>query len=381
MKSMAGMNRNYHRSVYRNSLALEAASPSSYAASMEIAPYDAAFTGGGPVEGTQAQRSPKTSTELLKVLNRIWNLEEQNSCNATLVKALKKELDKARSQIKSLVREQQSDRREIDGIVKRITENKFDDDKSALVRITKEREHEFQSRVLLERLCDEFAYKIVEYGKGTNRSTKNSGKGRELDDMTLHFAELWTDQRSLKRNGKISTVHKLRPEIEAFLNRKTTRHDDVHNPSALRPRSSVTAVSATVDDDDDETDDSNCFEIDRPRLQRHEIKKKSGFSPSPSSMQIMFEAPQPAEKNGEKSVDAAAKKLHVGSSSSSSQWRNLRSPVREWGRKSESGLRVGPNTARDNSLRSKLVDEAKGNHGQQRSSRSRLKSLIMSRRG
>ncbi|GJW98797.1 hypothetical protein Tco_0180605 [Tanacetum coccineum] len=48
--------------------------------------------------------SLKTSTELLKVLNRIWSLEEQHAANINLIRALKRELDMSRAKIKELAR-------------------------------------------------------------------------------------------------------------------------------------------------------------------------------------------------------------------------------------------------------------------------------------
>ena len=69
----------------------------------QIAPYNAAVTPSSSIDLKgrigETGYSLKTSTELLKVLNRIWGLEEQHASNMSLVKALKKELDHARVRI------------------------------------------------------------------------------------------------------------------------------------------------------------------------------------------------------------------------------------------------------------------------------------------
>ncbi|KAJ4977719.1 hypothetical protein NE237_008499 [Protea cynaroides] len=62
--------------------------------------------------------------ELLKVLNRIWGLEEHHSSSMSLVSALRVEIDCARMQIEQLIQEQRSDHGEINYLMKRFAEEK-----------------------------------------------------------------------------------------------------------------------------------------------------------------------------------------------------------------------------------------------------------------
>nr|GEU30369.1 transducin/WD40 repeat-like superfamily protein [Tanacetum cinerariifolium] len=67
--------------------------------------------------------SLKTSTELLKVLNRIWSLEEQHAANINLIRALKRKLDMSRAKIKELAHNWQSDWHEMEHLMKQITKD------------------------------------------------------------------------------------------------------------------------------------------------------------------------------------------------------------------------------------------------------------------
>ncbi|KAK6158312.1 hypothetical protein DH2020_005626 [Rehmannia glutinosa] len=213
----------HHRPAERsNNHAIQPVSPASYGSSMEIAPYNPAVTPTSSVElkgrTGETSYSLRTSTELLKVLNRIWSLEEQHVSNMSLVKALKKELDHARSQIKVLVREQQADRHEMDELMKQVTEDKvvrkkkeqdrinaaiqsmrdelederklrkrseslhrklareLYDVKTTLANVSNELENERRSRNLLEDLCDEFALGIRNYEKEMHGLRQKSDK-------------------------------------------------------------------------------------------------------------------------------------------------------------------------------------------------------------
>ena len=55
----------------------------------------------------------QTSTELLKVLNRIWSLEEQHTANLSVVKGLKLELQRAQTHIQELMQERRRYRHEV----------------------------------------------------------------------------------------------------------------------------------------------------------------------------------------------------------------------------------------------------------------------------
>ncbi|KAG2307889.1 hypothetical protein Bca52824_027637 [Brassica carinata] len=89
----------HHQSLERNNHALQPVSPASYGSSLEITGCAIQQSSDSKqltrVRGRQSrepQYNLKTSTELLKVVNRIWSLEEQHAANISLIKSLKTEL-------------------------------------------------------------------------------------------------------------------------------------------------------------------------------------------------------------------------------------------------------------------------------------------------
>ncbi|XP_019057645.1 PREDICTED: uncharacterized protein At5g41620 isoform X2 [Tarenaya hassleriana] len=311
----------HHQLVERSNQALQPVSPASYDSSLEVAPYNQAATPSSSVEFRGGRRAgephynlKKTSTELLKVLNRIWSLEEQHSANVSVIKALKAELSHARVRIKELLRDQKADRHELDDLMKQLAEDKMlrkskehdrissavqtvreelEDErklrkrseslhrklarelsevKSTLSSCVKELEGEAKSRKMMERLCDEFAKGIKSYEReihALNQKLGNEWEGRdERDRMVLHIAESWLDER-MQTHGDGSVLEKLEFEIEAFL-RDKQKTGSTENPNTLQRnrRSSLESVplnSAPPQDGGDEEDsagsDSNCFEL------------------------------------------------------------------------------------------------------------------------
>ncbi|KAI3453780.1 hypothetical protein Pfo_010443 [Paulownia fortunei] len=311
----------HHRSIEKSTHAIRTVSPASYGSSMEIAPYNPAVTPSSSMElkgrTGEASYSLRTSTELLRVLNRIWSLEEQHVSNMSLIKALKKELIHARSQVKELVREQQADRHEMDGLMKHITEDKLvrknkeqdrinaairsmrdelEDErklrkrseslhrklgrelsevKTYLASISKELEKERNSRDLLEDLCDEFAWGIRDYEKELHavrqKSDKDWGERADHDQLILHISESWLDERMQVKlqpghgvGEKKSTMDKLSSVIEAFLQAKRNGNAKINGTQFPRDptfrRSSLESiplnVAASAPRDEDDEDDS-----------------------------------------------------------------------------------------------------------------------------
>ncbi|XP_051151272.1 uncharacterized protein At5g41620 isoform X2 [Andrographis paniculata] len=320
----------HHRSSERNNNhAIQPVSPASYGSSMELAPYNPAVTPTSSVEYKgrpgETSYSLRTSTELLKVLNRIWSLEEQHVSNMSLVKSLKKELDHARSQVKLLLREQQADRHEMDELMKQITEDKLArknkehdrigaaiqsmrdelederklrkrseslhrklakelyDIKTTLASVSKELENEKKSRNLLEDLCDEFALGIRDYEKEVHafrqKSDKDWAERADRDQLILHVSESWLDERMQMKlqsghGTQKSAVDKLGSELEAFVHAKRnssaktiSKRDPAFLRSSLESIHLNMAVSAPRDEDDEDDDsagsDSNCFELEK----------------------------------------------------------------------------------------------------------------------
>ncbi|KAI4370294.1 hypothetical protein MLD38_018661 [Melastoma candidum] len=315
---VASLMQQQRRAIESNPRAIQPLSPASFGSSMELTPYNPAVTPassldfGGRVRHNQ-HFSLKTSTELLKVLNRIWSLEEQHASSVSLIRALKMERDHARAQIKELLRDQQADRREIDVLMKQISEDKVvrktkeqdrlhaavqsvreelederklrkrseglhrklarevSDVKTALTDALKEAERERRSRKLLEDLCDEFAVGIREYEQEVHSLKQKSDRewDRNTDRMRLilHISESWLDERMQMKveeaqHGqpeRLSIVEKLSFEIETFL--KAKRMSALDSTSSKlqreRPRSlesvplneAVSAPQAVFDDE------------------------------------------------------------------------------------------------------------------------------------
>ncbi|CAK7335650.1 unnamed protein product [Dovyalis caffra] len=322
----------HHRSIERSNRALQPVSPASYGSSMEVAPYNPAVTPSSSLDFRgrigESHYSLKTSTELLKVLNRIWSLEEQHVSNMSLIKALKTELDHARVRIKELLRNQQADRHEMDDLMKQIAEDKLvrkskeqdrlhaaiqslrdelEDErklrkrseslhrklarevsevKSSFSNALKEMERERKSRQLLEDLCDEFAKGIKDYEQEVHALNQKSDRdwvGRaDGDCLILHISESWLDERMQMRLEEAqhgfaennSIVDKLGFEIETFLKTKRMGNSKCSNNVLPRERrnsmesvplnEAVSAPQDVGDEEDSTGSDSHCFELSKP---------------------------------------------------------------------------------------------------------------------
>ncbi|XVF53012.1 hypothetical protein PTKIN_Ptkin05aG0064400 [Pterospermum kingtungense] len=309
----------HHRSIEQNNHALQPLSPASYSSSMEVAPYNPAVTPSSSLDFRgrigESHYNLKTSTELLKVLNRIWSLEEQHASNISLIKALKTELDHARVRIKELLRDQQAGRHEIDDLMKQIAEEKLvrkskeqdrvhaavqsvrdelederklrkrseslhrklarelSEAKASLSNALKDLEGERKSRKLLEDLCDEFARGIKSYEQEVHtlrqKSVEDWAGVADHDRLILHISESWLDERMQMKLKEAqsgfaeqnSIVDKLGFEIETFVQAKqigtsvSKRSDYLSRKDRRKSLESVLlneAVSAPKDVCDDE---------------------------------------------------------------------------------------------------------------------------------
>lgn len=216
----------------------------------------------------------KTSAELLKVLNRIWILEEQHAANSCMVKTLKKELDYSRAKIKELVQEKKKDRQEMDSLMEQTADDKvarkskeqdrmkdaiqslrdeLDSErklrkhseslhrklarenlevKSAFTNPLKELDRERKSRILLENLCDEFSKGIRDYEQELwslkHKPDKELIMRESPERLILHISEAWLDERMQMKAAEArcdhaernTIVEKLSFEIETFLQAK-----------------------------------------------------------------------------------------------------------------------------------------------------------------
>lgn len=257
----------HHRSIRQNGHDLHPVSPTSYGSSMEVTPYNPTSTPTSSLDIRDRIGNPssslKTSTELLKILNRIWSLEEQHASNLSLVKSLKIELDHSRAQIKELLQENKrvaEDRvirknKEQDRIkhaVQSLREELEDERKlrkhsetlhrklarelsvvkSSFSSNFKELERERKARVLLESLCDEFAKGIRDYEHEIRSINHKADKDRAIrerpEKLILHISEAWLDERIQMKQAEAQSdiaeknmiVDKLSFEIETFLRAK-----------------------------------------------------------------------------------------------------------------------------------------------------------------
>ncbi|CAN6195023.1 unnamed protein product [Urochloa humidicola] len=217
----------------------------------------------------QAGNDLKTSTELLKVLNRIWSLEEQRAADVSAMKGLKRELHHAQACIQELMQERQRYHHEIDSLARQVTEDKMarrnkdqekiksalrslqeelEDErrlrkhsetlhrklgkelsemKSAFCKAVKALEKEKKTTFMLEDLCDEFAKGIRNYEEEVRMLKQKHVKeyGHKFDKSVVHISEAWLDERMQMRktdtredlSGKTSITERLSSEIESFL--------------------------------------------------------------------------------------------------------------------------------------------------------------------
>ncbi|KAF8092538.1 hypothetical protein N665_0412s0032 [Sinapis alba] len=441
----------HHQSLERNNHALQPVSPASYgSSSLEVAPYNnKAVTPSSSLEFRgrpflEPHYNLKTSTELLKVLNRIWSLEEQHASNLSLIKSLKNELAHSRLRIKELLRYQQADRHELNGVVKQLAEEnlsrknkeveriqsvrkelgderklrkrseslqrklarELSEVKSSLSECVKEIERGNKEKKMMEILCDEFAKGIKSYEEelhGLNH------KNLDKDQMVLHVAESWLDERMqmrLEGGGDSSVLDKLGVEIETFLQakRRSSLESVPFNALSAPPRDVECA-------EDSGASDSNCFELKKP-VESHvneDDEKPKGKIGSPSSFQVKFEDQmawamssngkkktetikeeeddaEPEKSNGNKQENETTNKNDVmgemirthrillsetgeaSCSSYPSSWRQA-SPVRQWTSRtvaaellgsSETSAAIGiAQGVKDNTLKTKLAKSSK----------------------
>ncbi|KAH6801881.1 hypothetical protein C2S51_033327 [Perilla frutescens var. frutescens] len=332
----------HHQSAEQSSRATPTVSPSSCGSSMEIAPCNPATSSssielkGRIVEPTYSLR---TSTELLKVLNRIWSLEEQHVSNASLIKALKKELDRARFHAKELAREQQGSRHEIDGMMKHITGDKLlrknkeqerisaavqsmreelDNQralrnrseslqrnlglelyevKTSLASISKELENERMSRGLLEDLCDELAWGLIDCEKEKQGLRQKSGEDLsergDHDQLILRISQAWLHERMQVKQEhwpdvaeKNRTIDKLSSEIETFLQIERNSKTKIHGPVESIPLN----VGASAPRDEQKFQENHGEEMLMQKELMEKLKSSDSIRAlSPLRLQAKFE--------------------------------------------------------------------------------------------
>ncbi|CAN6251061.1 unnamed protein product [Urochloa humidicola] len=257
----------------------------------------------------------QTSTELLKVLNRIWSLEEQHTANLSVVNGLRLELQQAQTHIQELMQERRRYRHEVSSLMRQLSENKLvrknkdngkidtvlhslqgelEDErrlrrhsedlhrklgkelseiKSAFLKAVKNLEREKKGNRLLEDLCDQFAMGIRNYDEELRVVKQRNVKNYELnfDKSVLHISEAWLDERMQMQNIAVkenlahgtSITERLSSEIEAFLLSKrvgSSKNNEKHMNDSTRLRrqslesvhlNGATSAPQLAEDDDD----------------------------------------------------------------------------------------------------------------------------------
>lgn len=296
-------------------------SPKSYCSSMEAVTPDSSLDLDKRLG--ESGYSLKTSAESLKVLNRIWVLEKQQVSNISLVKALKSELNRAQLHIQELIQEREVYHREMDTLMKRVSEdriirkkkeenrtkaalqsirNELEDERkmrrrseglhrklgkelsdmgSKLKKALNDLEKESKARKLVEDLCDEFAKGVGDYDREVIDLMQIHEKGADhrFHQFAVHISETWLNERfkikAAEARGdeveKNTISERLTGEIMAFLEeRNSSAHDGAnrrkdfsvrrHSVESLHINGAGSAPQ-DAEDNDSISSDLHCFEL------------------------------------------------------------------------------------------------------------------------
>ncbi|KAL8499765.1 hypothetical protein ACS0TY_019656 [Phlomoides rotata] len=206
-------------------------SPASYSSSKEMAPHRSVMSPNGSLVSNskfgESSRSLKTSTELLKVLNRIWSLEEKHALDMSLVKTLRQELDQSKARIQELMQEKKRDKNEVGSLMKQLREYKVsrkkdqEQIKNAVKSVEGKLEGELKLRRHLEKLHQKLAKELSEIKSSFSNAFERNRTGEEstawLDERTqmkLTDARDVSEKRSVLDNPGESNV--LAHSLESF---------------------------------------------------------------------------------------------------------------------------------------------------------------------
>ncbi|KAJ6818401.1 uncharacterized protein M6B38_405710 [Iris pallida] len=312
----------------RNIQAQQPASPATYSSSMEASTVNRAISPSRSLDFKGVVREGgynlKTSTELVKILNRIWSLEEQHASTVSQVKELKAELKHARARIQELMYEKQIYSHDMDDLMKQIAEDKLirkrkeqDKIKTAVQSIKDELEVERKLRTkseslhrklvkeisevkavlskaigdldrereanhLLENLCDVIAEGVRNYELEVRKLQQKTVKENDhkADRWVLHISEAWLDERlqmkMAEARGDVAErntiMDRLHGQVVTFLQARqsnsSTKEIVFNNNVSLRRQSLESvhmngAASAPQDAEDDDfiASDKHCFEL------------------------------------------------------------------------------------------------------------------------
>ncbi|KAJ7294630.1 hypothetical protein O6H91_Y243800 [Diphasiastrum complanatum] len=242
---------------------------------------------------------PTTANELLRVLSRIRDLEEQNTSSTSLAAALRVELDHARTCVQELEIQHKAARKEIESLQKKIVEERanwrtkeqenmksaiqaakeeVDEEKkskrrlesankklvkdlvdanASLSRMSQDLERERKAREMMENVCDDLAKEIAEDKAEVEELKRVSTKVREEveeERKMLQVAEVWREERVQMKlaaaqhelEERATALNSLRMELEDFLDcrRFDARDDPKHQQDIREAESLCIAVEA-----------------------------------------------------------------------------------------------------------------------------------------
>ncbi|KAF3790445.1 Uncharacterized protein EJ110_NYTH16450 [Nymphaea thermarum] len=273
-----------------------------------------------------------TYRELLKILNRIWGLEEQHSTSMSIVSALREELKKARVQIDRLVEEHRSDRREIEYMMKRVAEEKaawksrereriqdvvqtaaaeleverklrrrmesmnkkladeLTETKALLAKAYKELGSERKVKQVMEELCDELARGIREDKAEAEELKKESAKAWEeveREREMLQLADVWREERvqmkladaRFQLEEKNAVLDKLKKELEVFLKTKSpaTNHKNSTACVSTDKEQQDENIIPEKSDHDQNVDDNDSVDSDLHSIELNRDESSRGY--------------------------------------------------------------------------------------------------------
>ncbi|KAJ4770115.1 intracellular protein transporter USO1-like protein [Rhynchospora pubera] len=307
-----------HRVRERGSRAPLPGSPASYCSSIGAAAVNHAMTPSCSSEiikmtHREGRHNLKTSTELLKVLNRIWTLEEQQESHVSIIKSLKTELQQAHMRVKELEglfkhvsdeklvkksREKEKLKEAVQSLQVELLEERrvrkhsehlhkklgkdLNELKGAFLKAVKDLDKEKRANSLLEDLCDEFAKGIRDYEEEVRllkQGNDYKDESHKFDRLILQVAEAWLDERMQLQMAeargdlveKTAIVERLSGEFKSFLHSRLAPNKVDNNRNGNFRRQSLESVHlngtsaprvAEEDDSDSVASDLHCFELD-----------------------------------------------------------------------------------------------------------------------
>ncbi|KAI4370160.1 hypothetical protein MLD38_018536 [Melastoma candidum] len=230
---------------------------------METESRSRAQTPGGPNVGAKTRlkdvsNALTTSKELIKIMSRMWNQEDRRSSSMSIISALHAELERARLLVNQVIREHDTEEKEIDYLMKRFAEErtkwKYKERKSvedAVESIVGELEAEKKLRTRLECLNKRLGQELAETKAAlieVVKELKTEKRAREIMEdvcdqlagnvgQEMHLHEEVERQRESKVSSpeaeKVAT-DKLRNQFKASLCAKKTKETGIrasnHSP-------------------------------------------------------------------------------------------------------------------------------------------------------